>query len=392
MSLYDLVKSKENPLDGYTDFMITTVREKRFLSSVQLELIPLCNFSCPFCYARLSPKQLEERGERVLRFEDWKPIIDGLAEMNVFDISFSGGECTLHPDFEKIYRYAYEKNFNVSIITNGSNITDSILEMFCECPPKSVTITMYGGSPESYQKVCGNADFYERVIINVKKLSNKKINFKLQSTISKDNLEDMEPISKFAEEFDVPYITNMDYISFRSCDSDKIENNVVNKKVYIEFTEKALRHTTEMIESVHKTGKSDNERKKYFPKEGKIIEKGIQCSAGRDFCAFNYKGEMQLCVTLDAKKIDTKGRKISDCWQELVEYADNVPCLVECQNCIHKMQCRTCIDIHYNDIHEFGKPSPRLCYKRLYPENAKEIEEFYEKNGYVLLDMYKYER
>lgn len=389
MSLYDLLKSKENPIDGYNNFLLTTVREKRVLSSAQLELTPLCNFSCPFCFARLSPKQLEERGEKVLRFEDWKPIIDGLAEMKVFYLALSGGECTLHPDFVKIYRYAYEKKIDVSIITNGSNITNEILQTFCEYPPSSITITMYGSTPEKYQKVCGNANFYDQVVNNIKKLSNKKINFKLQSTISKDNIDDIEHISKFAEEIDVPFITIMDYVNFRSCNKDKIEINTANKKDYVEITEKALKKTAELIEESHKSSK--NLREKYVPKHTQIIEKGIQCSAGRDLCTFNYKGEMQLCVTLDAKKIDTKGRKISDCWQELVEYADNVPCLVECQNCIHKLKCRSCISIHYNDMKEFGKPSPRLCYKQLYPENAKEIEEFYEKNGYVLLDMYKYE-
>lgn len=385
MSLYDFVKKSDNPITGYHDFLVSEVRNKRSLNHVQIELTPLCNFSCPFCYARKTKKELEEKGERVLRFEDWKPIIGELADMNVFEIAFSGGECTLHPDFEKIYRYTYEKGLDIALITNGSNITDEILQMFCELPPRSISVTMYGSTPEKYQTVCGNAKFYNQVVENIKKLNDKNINILLQTTVNKENLEDLEAIGKFADSLGLPYQYNMELNNFRRCDGDIIVKNEANRKNFSEISGIVYQNSNST------TNNDSDEKNKYTPKIRPIVEKGMPCAAGRCSCVFNYKGEMQLCVTFDAKRIDTKGRKISDCWQELIEYADNVPCLVECQNCIHKLHCRACIAIHYNDTHEFGKPSPRLCYKKLYPENAKEIEEFYEKNGYVLLDMYKYE-
>ena len=89
---------------------------------------------------------------------------------------------------------------------------------------------------------------------------------------------------------------------------------------------------------------------------------------------------MRPCISFDAFSEDPHDvGGMENCWQHLVEWADNVPLLVECQRCIFKNNCVKCIAMHYNDTHEFGKPSPRFCFKVQHPEEAAKLQAEYDR-------------
>ncbi|MBP3599778.1 MAG: hypothetical protein J6J30_01725, partial [Clostridia bacterium] len=109
-----------------------------------------------------------------------------------------------------------------------------------------------------------------------------------------------------------------------------------------------------------------------------IVEKGVPCNAGRNTCCINWKGEMQSCNVMDMYKVDLTKKSVREAWEDIVKWSDEVPRIIECQNCIHRLNCRSCIAQHYGDTGEFGKPSPRICYKILHPEEAAAFEERYK--------------
>ena len=73
----------------------------------------VCNFDCEFCYNKglLKEKELNFEEEILPKLLDRKDFID--------HIIISGGECTIHPDFEKIVNVLYENGFKIGIHTNG---------------------------------------------------------------------------------------------------------------------------------------------------------------------------------------------------------------------------------------------------------------------------------
>ncbi len=385
MSLYDLVKNSDDKISVYRSFISNAARKKRDLCSATIELSPVCNFTCPFCYARKTKAEIAECGEHIRSFEEWKRIIDELSEIGTSSLTFTGGECMLYPDFSKVYRYAYEKRFGISLLTNCSMLTDEIFDMLVECPPSGIFATMYGASPETYEKVCGNGAYYEIVRKNLKRIADRGINLIVQFTANPDNIDDMVSIGKYAKEIGAHFQHTMDLVNFRRCNTEVVEENTVDREKYLSSADEVFEF------SFFKEGFDERiKRERIVPETNlPIIEKGVPCGAGRTSCDFLYNGIMQPCVNFEAIKIETDGRKISDCWSELVAKCDEVKTLTECTNCIHKMKCRHCIAVHYNDTKEFGKPSPRLCYKKLYPERAKYIEDFFNENGYILPEMEK---
>ena len=376
MSLYDILKGSDNVIVDYGKAVQELTRSKRALTSVTLELSPVCNFTCPFCYARVSPEQLKERGEQIMRFDEWKRYIDEFAEMDVSNLTLTGGECMLHPDFEKIYRYIYGKGMAVNLMTNSSCLTDSILQMFRECPPDGIFTTLYGSSSETYQTVCGNAAYFDRVLANIRRMADARLDVVLQITVSNDNVGDLEAVHRISKELDIPLRVSTSLIRSGRCTEELLEENSVDEDELSEIN--ARMYGTDMFEKESVTIR---------PVPQPVIEKGITCAGGRCSCAITYRGKMQPCVVFDALSVETKGRPLADCWKELVALCDEVPRLVECINCVHRPKCQTCMARHYNDTGEFGKPSPRLCFKCTHPEKAKEIEERFAKNGYLISDV-----
>ena len=80
----------------------------------------VCNLDCEFCYNRclLKEKEMDFEKEILPKLLDRKEFID--------HVIISGGECTVHPDFERIVSILYDNGFKIGIHTNG--YTPEILE------------------------------------------------------------------------------------------------------------------------------------------------------------------------------------------------------------------------------------------------------------------------
>ena len=380
MSLYDAVKNAEHPYEALTDSLTELVRAKRFPLNAVFELSPVCNFKCPFCYARVSPEEMAARGEHVLRFETWKRLIDEAHELGTTHITLTGGECMMHPDFTRIYRCAYEKGFTLTLMTNGSCVTEEILAMLAKYPSEFIYLTLYGISPKTYETVCGSAAYYDRVIANIRALKALGLQIIMQYTVDKDNVSDLKAAYELSKELNVPLRHTTPDLVYRRSTPEMLEELAAAQDEYRSISEAIfLDQRGETKETFEKTA-----IKKIMLAPQPVIEKGVPCGAGRTSFTINYKGNMLPCVTFDAIEISVKDRPLKDCWQELVRRCDEVPRLTECTNCIFKTRCKTCVALHYNDTKEFGKPSPRICLKKLYPERTAALEEKYAHDGYLL--------
>ncbi len=73
----------------------------------------VCNFDCEFCYNRglLKEKEIDFDNDILPKLLNRKDFID--------HVIISGGECTIHPDFERIVNVLHDNGFKIGIHTNG---------------------------------------------------------------------------------------------------------------------------------------------------------------------------------------------------------------------------------------------------------------------------------
>jgi len=77
-----------------------------------------CNLFCEGCYNTKPDDNFSD-----IPLEKAKRVIDNLTNLNLFSVSFGGGEPTLHPNLFEIARYTREKNILPNITTNGRTVS-----------------------------------------------------------------------------------------------------------------------------------------------------------------------------------------------------------------------------------------------------------------------------
>ncbi len=72
-----------------------------------------CNLNCSYCF--FQPRTYEH-----MPYDDFVQVVDLLHNEHLFSLTISGGEPFLHPQIEKILKYAHNSFEHISVLSNGS--------------------------------------------------------------------------------------------------------------------------------------------------------------------------------------------------------------------------------------------------------------------------------
>ena len=174
--------------------MIENARRQRIPYQADIEIIATCNFKCVHCY--IAP--CAER-EDVMSLEQAKVIFDKLKAAGTVTVLLTGGEVFTHKQFKEIYLAAKRCGFEIYLNTNAYLIGERWADFLAEWPPKALSISLYGMSPESYERLTGIPKSYERVMRAIDLLLERGILFDLKCpamTITADELPAMQAFAK----------------------------------------------------------------------------------------------------------------------------------------------------------------------------------------------------
>lgn len=159
---------------------------------ISWQITERCNLRCKYCDYWGGEKEKE------LNTKDVFTIIDDLARLGTFGISFTGGEPLLRDDIGEIIVYARRKGITTKINTNGLLVPQKIKELQ---GVEQVNLSFDG--PESiHDKVRGNGA-YKALFLAVEALkkNNKKVVF--HAVLSNYNLSAIDFILDKCKEFKI---------------------------------------------------------------------------------------------------------------------------------------------------------------------------------------------
>lgn len=165
--------------------------------AVAWNLTNACNFRCIHCL--YNEKEYSSKGD--LTTEQALNLADELIEAGVVSVALSGGEAFLRPDTMDIIRKFKENNVAVHIFTNGSLLTDEIIDELAELfnPfTDEVKISFDAATDETFRKI-RRSDKFDFINQNIKKLTDKGvvvINGCTANGINKDEIFDIYKLSK----------------------------------------------------------------------------------------------------------------------------------------------------------------------------------------------------
>src|SRR6202795_1591080 len=104
---------------------------KRVPMEVSIEVTRRCPLECLHCYNNLPMADRAARN-RELSLEEYRRLLDQIADAGCFWILFTGGEIFARPDFLEIYGYAKSKGFLATLFTNAAMITERISDFLAQ--------------------------------------------------------------------------------------------------------------------------------------------------------------------------------------------------------------------------------------------------------------------
>ncbi len=158
------------------------------LSDLHIRITSNCNFNCQHCYAA---DWLNEKYQ--LSISEIKRVVDQAIELGCRKVTFSGGEPILAQDINKAIAYCLEKKLKVAIETNGLFVDKIITGLGEENVRKVFFAISYDGKKMRDEK------FVQLVKDNIIKVANLGCEIKIQSAITKVNVDELDDIFQFSK-------------------------------------------------------------------------------------------------------------------------------------------------------------------------------------------------
>lgn len=165
------------------------IRFSRVPHSIRLLLTDICNLNCSFCLANASAQP----GKDDLGTGDWLRFFDRLKELQVFNISLSGGEIFLRGDLFVLLRKLREnRSHRLTLLTNGTLISDETVTRLKELNIKNVSISV-DGLQERHDSIRGKGAF-AKTIDGIRRLIAGGIFPQVSFTPIAGNYQDLGPV------------------------------------------------------------------------------------------------------------------------------------------------------------------------------------------------------
>jgi MoaA/NifB/PqqE/SkfB family radical SAM enzyme len=180
------------------------VSSSRIPFTAHLELTSRCNLRCQHCYLGDQTGQHEKRlQERTA--DQVKADISEWVDAGCLHLILTGGDPMMRPDFTDIYQHACEQGLVVSVFCDGLLVRDDILDVFRTYPPRSVEVTVYGATPETYESVTRVPGSYDLAWQGIHRLLDQGIRVFLKTVLLSLNQHELFQMKQQAESLGCPF-------------------------------------------------------------------------------------------------------------------------------------------------------------------------------------------
>ena len=356
----------EIPEAELTEYLYDKASRQQIPLGGTFELSPVCNFRCKMCYVRQTARQVAESPRPILQREDWRRIAREARKCGLLYLLLTGGEPFLWPDFWSLYEQLNRMGFVLSINTNGSLLGEEEVARLREMPPRKISVTLYGASDETYERLCGVRGAFRKVDRAISLLQQAGIGVKLNCSLTPDNAEDLEKIVAYAKERNLD-LTVAAYMfppvrregesfgrneaRFTAEEAGAYRLRVYElqnpPEQYHRFLEKICQGYAEPLGLV----KSCQD-----PLDGKV-----RCRAGKASFWVTWDGRLTPCGMLPEPWAELKDRPFEEAWQQLLEMTGKLQLSGLCNQCPDAALCHPCAAMAYGETGFVSGTPEYLC-------------------------------
>ena len=348
-------------------------KEKKDGPSLRLvawEITRNCNLSCVHCRASatMGPYEGELDTQTGLRLlHQIKAVGDPI-------IILTGGEPLLRPDIFEIARYGTDLGLRMVMAPNGTLITKKTAAQMADAGIKRISISLDGATREVHDRFRGVEGAFDGALNGVELAKEAGIEFQINTTITKSNLDQIPAIQALAVElgavahhiFLLVPTGRGKYIVDKEINALEYENTLnwfydQREKTPLQLKATCAPHYYRIL---RQNAKRDGKKVTFETHGLDAVTRG--CLGGIGFCFISHRGIVQPCGFLDLDCGDVTRQPFQEIWNnaEIFRNLRNFDDLKgKCGVCEYRKVCGGCRARAYEATGDYMAEEPLCSYQ-----------------------------
>lgn len=179
------------------------------LSFFFLELTPACNNACPGCGNVFA----SDRSCPPFSAAEWATVVERLAPYQP-RLRLTGGEPTMHPEFEQIVNHVQSLGFPFTIFSNARwQDPDRVLDCLSGVSSlEGILVSLHGARAESHEAFTNTPGSFEETVINIQRATEAGIGVVTSTVITHQNCQEVEELVALSQELGADHAVFSRYV------------------------------------------------------------------------------------------------------------------------------------------------------------------------------------
>ena len=182
--------------------------------TLQMDITQACTERCVHCY-------IPEYNPVFLDFKTICRVIDEFREQGGLTLTLSGGECMMHPDFDRIVRYAREKDLIVGVLSNLTLCDDEKVALLA-ATESTVQVSLYSMNPATHDAITRRPGSFEKTKTAIEKIRRAQIPCRISCPTMKANYKDYLDVLNYARSLRMDAQTDFIIMGKMNCDTSNL--------------------------------------------------------------------------------------------------------------------------------------------------------------------------
>ena len=329
-----------------------------------------CNLSCVHCRAAATCGPYADELDTPAAFR----LLGQIAELGSPIVILTGGEPLLRGDIFDIAAHGTALGLRMVMAPNGTLITEQNARQMVASGIRRISISLDGVDADSHDAFRGVKGAYEGALQGIAHAKAAGIEFQINTTITKTNLEQIPKILELAESlgavahhiFLLVPTGRGKYIVDRAIDAREYEETLnwfydQRKKTSLQLKATCAPHYYRIL---RQRAREDGETVTFESHGLDAVTRG--CLAGTGFCFVSHRGIVQPCGFLDMNCGDVTKATFGDIWRNSEVFKrlrDDHQLTGKCGHCGYQRVCGGCRARAYEATGDYMTEEPLCLYE-----------------------------
>lgn len=319
--------------------------------SLQMDITQACTERCIHCY-------IPEYNPIFLPYEKIKVVIDQFRNQGGLTLALSGGECMMHPDFDKIVRYAREKDLIVGILSNLTLCDEEKVKLLQDAEA-TVQVSLYSMNPMTHDTITRKSGSFEKTRAAIERIRAAHIPCRISCPTMKLNYKDYLDVLAYARSLKMDAQTDYIIMGKMDCDTSNLGcrlNLEETRHILDDIVCKSLPVNNEYF---------DPAKKEQLESDDEFAQRKV-CGACVDSVCLDADGHYYPCAAFG-------GINLGSCYEHDLKWIWNESPetlrirrisgkdFPKCLHCSDRAYCSVCMCRNYNETGDIFTPAQHFC-------------------------------